>query len=185
MIAEGKTERRLVLADERGEIRLIIFLELVFVRNVTTVAVHFPTFREIAQRNPRIVLNDDATVLHEKIAHTGEPIPVHEEGSGFEQAESGPARGTPAQKGAVASGQIRFEIIKRLRLFTATERNLYAFCRGAHVCHIDYGVTETRQKNVQNRQCSTDIPATEISTHFFGNKILKSQNRVHGITQRN
>jgi len=84
MIAEGKTERCLVLADERGEIGLIIFLELVFVRNVTTVAVHFPTFREGMQRNPGIVLNDDATVLEKEIAHTGESIAVQEERSGFE-----------------------------------------------------------------------------------------------------
>src|SRR5436189_6260131 len=104
MITKGKTERCLVLADKGSEIRLIIFLELVFVRNVTTVAVHFPTFREGAQRNPRIVLNNDATVLHEKIADAGESIPVHEEGSGFEQTQSRPARGTPAQKGAVSPG---------------------------------------------------------------------------------
>src|SRR5213082_983946 len=103
MIAESKTERCLVLADERGEIRLIIFLELVLMRNVWAVAVHFPPFREGAQRNPGIVLNNDATVLHEKIAHAGESITVHEEGSGFEQAESGPARGTPAKKRAVTT----------------------------------------------------------------------------------
>jgi len=103
MIAEGKTERCLVLADERGEIRLIIFLELVLMRNVWAVAVHFPPFREGAQRNPGVVLNDDATVLEKEIAHTGESITVHEEGSGFEQAESGLARGAPAKKRAVAT----------------------------------------------------------------------------------
>ena len=84
MIAKGKTERSLVLADEGGKIGLIIFLELVLVRNVTAVAIYLPTFREHAQRNPGIVLNDDATVLHEKIAHPGESIAIHEEGSGFE-----------------------------------------------------------------------------------------------------
>src|SRR5213078_4207963 len=103
MIAKGKPERRLILTDQRREIGLIIFLELVLMRNVTAVAVHFPTFREGAQRNPGIVLNNDATVLHEKIAHTGESVTVHEEGSGFEQAESGPARGTPAKKRAVTT----------------------------------------------------------------------------------
>src|SRR5437764_11809546 len=101
MITEGKTERSLVLADERGEIGLIIFLELVLMRNVTAVAIHFPTFREHAQRNPGIILNDDATILEKETAHTRESITVHEEGSGFEQAEAGPARGTPAKKRAV------------------------------------------------------------------------------------
>src|SRR5436305_5565986 len=100
MIAESKTERCLVLADERGEIRLIIFLELVLMRNVWAVAVHFPPFRESAQRNPGIVLNNDATVLHEKIAHTGESVAMHEEGSGFEQTQARPARGAPAKKSA-------------------------------------------------------------------------------------
>src|SRR5205085_11478996 len=104
MIAKGKTERSLVLADEGGKIGLIVFLELVLMRNVTAVAVHFPTFREHAQRNPGIVLNDDATVLHEKIPDTGESITVHEEGSGFEQAESGSARGAPAKKSAISAG---------------------------------------------------------------------------------
>jgi hypothetical protein len=52
MISKGKTERRFVLADERGEIRLIIFLELVLVGNVTAVAIHFPTLRKGAQRDP-------------------------------------------------------------------------------------------------------------------------------------
>src|SRR5437868_15027844 len=104
MIAEGKPERSLVLADKGGKIGLIIFLELVFVRNVTAVAVHFPTFREHAQRNPGIVLNDDATVLHEKIARAGESITVHEEGSCFEQTQSRPARRAPAKKGAVSAG---------------------------------------------------------------------------------
>src|SRR5213083_2816820 len=103
MIAESKTERCLVLADERGEIRLIIFLELVLMRNVWAVAVHFPPFREGAQRNPGVVLNDDATVLHEKIADAGESITVHEEGSGFQQAESGPACSAPPKKRAVAT----------------------------------------------------------------------------------
>src|SRR5438045_9786564 len=98
MITKGKTERCLVLADKGSEIRLIIFLELVFVRNVTTVAVHFPTFREGMQRNPGIVLNDDATVLEKEIAHSGESITVHEEGSGFEQAEPGPGRAAPATR---------------------------------------------------------------------------------------
>src|SRR2546430_4848302 len=104
MIAEGKTKRGLVLADEGGKIGLIIFLELVLMRNVTAVAVHFPTFREHAQRNPGIVLNNDATVLHEKIADAGESIAVHEEGSGFEQAESGSARSAPAKESAVSAG---------------------------------------------------------------------------------
>src|SRR6266513_6248357 len=103
MITKGKTERCLVLADKGSEIRLIIFLELVFVRNVTTVTIHFPTFREGAQRNPGIVLNDDATVLHEKIADAGESITVHEEGSGFEQTQPWLARGAPAKKRAVAT----------------------------------------------------------------------------------
>ena len=84
MIAEGKTELRLVLADERREIGLIIFLEFILVRNVAAVAIHFPTFRKGAQRNPGIILNDDATVLEKEIAHAGESITVHEEGSGFE-----------------------------------------------------------------------------------------------------
>src|SRR5437016_6104843 len=104
MIAEGKTEWCLVLADERGEIGLIIFLELVFVRNVTTVAIHFPALGEGAQRNSGIILNNDATVLDKEIAHTGESIAVHQEGSGLEQAESRPARGTPAKKRAVSAG---------------------------------------------------------------------------------
>src|SRR5438046_9013695 len=103
MIAEGKTERCLVLADERGEIRLIIFLELVLMRNVTTVAIHLPTFREGAQRNAGIVLNDDATVLHKKIADAGESITVHEEGSGFEQTQPWPARGAPAKESAITT----------------------------------------------------------------------------------
>ena len=91
------------MAVDRGEIGLIIFLELFLVRNVTAVAIHLPTFGEAAERNSGIVLNNDATVLHEKIAHTGESVTVHEEGSGFEQTESGPARGTPAKKRAVAT----------------------------------------------------------------------------------
>src|SRR5438477_11280200 len=101
MIAKGKPERRLILTDQRREIGLIIFLELVLMRNVGAVAIHFPTFREHAQRNPGIILNDDATILEKETAHTGESITVHEEGSGFEQAETGPARGTPAKKRAV------------------------------------------------------------------------------------
>ena len=104
MIAKGKTERSLVLADEGGKIGLIVFLELVLMRNVTSVAIHFPTFREHAQRNPGIVLNDDATVLHEKIADAGESITVHEEGSGFKQTQARPARGAPAKESAVSAG---------------------------------------------------------------------------------
>src|SRR5256885_3076025 len=104
MIAEGKTERRLVLADERGEVGLIIFLELFLVRDVTTVATHFPPFRKGAQRDPRIVLNDDATVLQKEIAHTGESIAVHQEGSGFKQTQARPMRGGPAKKGAISTG---------------------------------------------------------------------------------
>jgi len=84
MIAKGKTERSLVLADKGGKIGLIILLELVLMRNVTAIAIHFPTFREHAQRNPGIVLNNDATVLQKKIADPGESIAVHEEGCGFE-----------------------------------------------------------------------------------------------------
>src|SRR5205814_9439856 len=103
MIAEGKPERSLVLADKGGKIGLIIFLELVLVRDVTAVAVHFPTFREHAQRNPGIVLNNNATVLHEKIADAGESITVHEEGSGFEQTQPWPARGAPAKKSAIST----------------------------------------------------------------------------------
>src|SRR5438477_7080961 len=104
MIAECETKRRLVLADERRQIRLIIFLEFVPMRNVTAVAIHFPTFGKGAQRNPGIVLNDNATVLHEKIADAGESIAVHEKGSGFEQTQARPARRAPAKKGAVSAG---------------------------------------------------------------------------------
>src|SRR5436190_20757289 len=95
MIAESKTERCLVLADERGEIRLIIFLELVLMRNVWAVAVHFPPFREGAQRNPGVVLHDDATALHEQIAHTGESLTPHADGRGLEPPQPGPARAAP------------------------------------------------------------------------------------------
>src|SRR5207244_10733710 len=103
MIAESKTERCLVLADERGEIRLIIFLELVLMRNVWAVAVHFPPFREGAQRNPGVVLDDDATGLEKAIAHTGVSITVDEEESGFQQAECWAARSAPRTLREVAA----------------------------------------------------------------------------------
>src|SRR5205823_12695369 len=115
MIAESKTERCLVLADERGEIRLIIFLELVLMRNVWAVAVHFPPFREGAQRNPGVVLDDDATVCEKEIGRTGASITVHEEGSGVEQAESGPARGAPANKLCDATRKIGSETVQGLQ----------------------------------------------------------------------
>ena len=86
MIAKGKTERRRgrVLRIDGGEIGLIILLELVFVRNVTTVAIHFPTFWKRTQRNTGIVLDNYTTILQEKIPHTGESITVHQERSGLE-----------------------------------------------------------------------------------------------------
>src|SRR2546423_1085270 len=104
MIAESKTERRRrrILRVDGGEICLMISFEFFVMRNVTAVTIHFPAFREGAQRNPGIVLNDDATVLQKEIAHTGESIAVHQEGSGFEQTQTGPVRGAPAEKGAVS-----------------------------------------------------------------------------------
>jgi len=86
MIAEGKTERRRrrVLRVDRSQIGLMIFFEFFVMRNVTAVTIHFPTFREGAQRNPGIVLNNDATVLQKKIADAGETIAVHEKGCGLE-----------------------------------------------------------------------------------------------------
>src|SRR5438094_9294454 len=121
MMAEGKTERRPVRANGRCEIGLIIFLEFILVRNVAAVAIHFPTFWKGAQRNPGIILNDDVTVLHEKIAHTGESIAVHQEGSGLEQAESRPARGTPANKRADFAVYVSFAIRNCLWLFAPAE----------------------------------------------------------------
>ena len=86
VIAKGKTERgrRRALRVDRSQIGLMIFFEFLVMRNVTAIAIHFPTFREGAQRNPGIVLNDNATVLKKEIAHTGESIAVHEKGCGLE-----------------------------------------------------------------------------------------------------
>ena len=50
--------------------------------------------------------------------------------------------------------------------------------------HVDNGVTEAGQKNVKDGQSSADISAAQIGAHFLGDEILKSQNRIHRIAQR-
>src|SRR4029077_19819553 len=106
MIAEGKPEcrRRRILREDRSQVGLMIFFEFLVMRNVTAIAIHFPTFRKITQRNPGIVLNDNATVLDEKVTHPGETVAVHQEGSGFEQTQPWRARGAPAKESAVSAG---------------------------------------------------------------------------------
>ena len=45
---------------------------------IAAVCQHAPAFWKIAQRDTRIVLNNDAAVLQQEIAHPGEAIAVHE-----------------------------------------------------------------------------------------------------------
>ena len=80
MITKGKTEdwRRRILRIDRGQIGLMIFLEFFVVRHLPAIAIHFPAFWKI-RSGIGIVLNDDATVLDEKVTNSGETVAVHQE----------------------------------------------------------------------------------------------------------
>jgi hypothetical protein len=81
VIAEGEPERgrRRVLRLDGREIGLVILLEFLVMGNVTAVAIHFPTFGKHPQRDSGVVLDNDATVLQQEIAHAGESVAMHEE----------------------------------------------------------------------------------------------------------
>src|SRR5438309_11896134 len=112
-IAEGEAEfrRRRISPVNFGQRLLIVFPELFAVRNEAPIELEGPTFAKGAQRNARVVLHDEAAVLEQQTADSGEPVAVHKIRSGMDQTDSGSARRAPSKESAVPSREIGLEVI--------------------------------------------------------------------------
>ena len=113
-------------------------------RDVTPIEIELPTFRKRAQRNPGIVLDDDAAVIEEKIADAGKSFVVHEVGSSLDQTEPRPARRAPTQKSAVASREVVLEVVQSLRMEAVAKGNLNAFRGAVDISGVDHSASEPR-----------------------------------------
>jgi len=113
--------------------------------HIPAVVIDAPAFWKGVERNAGIVLDDDAAVVEQEIAHAGKPLRVHQVGGGFEQRHAWTARGTPSKEFAAATREIGPEIIKRLRrCAVAAERDLHAVSRRTHVDRVIDRVAEPR-----------------------------------------
>src|SRR5438132_8342938 len=106
---------------------------------------------------------------------------MHEIGRGLDQTDSRPARRAPSKESAIASREIGFEIVQRLRTTIVTKRDSDAFSRTVDERGIENGATEPRQKYVQDRKRPAKIAPPEFRLHFLGHKIMRNQQRAHGV----
>src|SRR5207244_11839360 len=100
---------------------------------ITSIAVDFPGFREGAERDAGVVLNDDATVLEEKIAYAGETFAVHQIRGRLEKTQAGPLLGAPAQEPTFAARKIGLEVIQSLDAARVLEVDFHSFRRRLNV----------------------------------------------------
>ena len=73
-----------------GQRGLVVFSKLLSVRDKATVEFDGPVFAKRAQRNSRIVLNDERAVIKQEIADAGKTFVVHEIRRGFDQTHARP-----------------------------------------------------------------------------------------------
>ena len=144
-VAEGETEfRRRIFIVDRGQFLLVIFPEFFAVRNEAPIEIQSPAFVKRAQRNPGVVLHNNAAVFQQKIADAGESFVVHEVGSSLDQTEPRPARRAPTQKSAVASREVVLEVVQSLRMEAVAKGNLNAFRGAVDISGVDHSAAEPR-----------------------------------------
>src|SRR5262249_29182995 len=100
---------------------------------------------------------------------------MHQVGGGFDQTHARAAGRAPMQKRIVASREVGLEVIQSLRATIVTEGDLHAFGRTVDKRCVENGATESRKKNVKNRNCSAKIAVTEFRFHFLSYKIVRDQ----------
>src|ERR1044072_9234948 len=181
MITEGESQlrRRWLAVVDRGQIGLLIG-EKLFVRDITPVEIDLPCLRKSAQWNPRIVLDENATVVQEKIAHAVESLSVHQVRRGFEQTDARTLARAPFQEWARTAGQIGFEIIQGLvRSAAGRERDPHSFRRVPDVGSVDDVTAHPREKDVKDRESAAEIWPGKLGPHVFGDEIMSLQHGVH------